>query len=196
MNVLKLIGKILKWAMSVVIILIVSVIVIQRVSNNKFTLGGYSIFTVVTKSMIPKYQVGDMLLARDVDVSSIKVGDDVVYMGRVGTFNGKIVTHQVVEIEDGSPRKFHTKGINNMIEDPVVDGEQILGRVVTKLTILSLISKLISNQYGFFFIIFVPIVVLVFGIIIDLVNDKEKRVIEHEKKGDKKGTKKRKSTKK
>lgn len=196
MNVLKLIGKILKWTMSIVIILIVSVIVIQRVSNNKFTLGGYSIFTVVTESMIPKYKVGDMLLARDVDVSSIKVGDDVVYMGRVGTFSGKIVTHQVVEIEDGSPLKFHTKGINNMIEDPVVDGEQILGRVVTKLTILSLISKLISNQYGFFFIIFVPIVVLVFGIIIDLVNDKEKRVIGHEKKGDKKGTKTKKNTKK
>lgn len=196
MNVLKLIGKILKWTMSIVIILIVSVIVIQRVSNNKFTLGGYSIFTVVTESMIPKYKVGDMLLARDVDVSSIKVGDDVVYMGRVGTFSGKIVTHQVVEIEDGSPLKFHTKGINNMIEDPVVDGEQILGRVVTKLTILSLISKLISNQYGFFFIIFVPIVVLVFGIIIDLVNDKEKRVIENEKKGDKKGTKTKKNTKK
>ena len=196
MNVLKLIGKILKWTMSIVIILIVSVIVIQRVSNNKFTLGGYSIFTVVTESMIPKYQVGDMLLARGVDVSSIKVGDDVVYMGRVGTFSGKIVTHQVVEIEDGSPLKFHTKGINNMIEDPVVDGEQILGRVVTKLTILSLISKLISNQYGFFFIIFVPIVVLVFGIIIDLVNDKEKRVIENEKKGDKKGTKTKKNTKK
>ncbi len=196
MNVLKLIGKILKWTMSIVIILIVSVIVIQRVSNNKFTLGGYSIFTVVTESMIPKYQVGDMLLARGVDVSSIKVGDDVVYMGRVGTFSGKIVTHQVVEIEDGSPLKFHTKGINNMIEDPVVDGGQILGRVVTKLTILSFISKLISNQYGFFFIIFVPIVVLVFGIIIDLVNDKEKRVIENEKKGDKKGTKTKKNTKK
>ena len=121
--------------------------------------------------MIPKYQVGDMLLAKVVDTSTLKVGDDVVYMGQVGTFNGKIVTHQIVNIEEGSPRKFHTKGINNMIEDPVVQEGQILGRVVFKLSLLSFISKIISNQYGFFFIIFVPIVVLVFGIIMDTVDD-------------------------
>lgn len=174
-NLLKIIWKVLKWVMSIFIILIVSVIVIQRVSNNKFTLGGYSIFTVVTQSMIPKYQVGDMLLAKSVDTSKLKVGDDVVYMGAVGTFQGKIVTHQIVEIEEGSPRKFHTKGINNMIEDPVIDETQIFGKVVMKLTILSMISKVISNQVGFFFIIFVPIVVLVFGIVMDTVNDKKKK---------------------
>ena len=174
-NVLKIIWKVLKWVMSIFIILIVSVIVIQRVSNNKFTLGGYSIFTVVTQSMIPKYQVGDMLLAKVTDTSKLKVGDDVVYMGAVGTFQGKIVTHQIVEIEEGSPRKFHTKGINNMIEDPVIDETQIFGKVVMKLTILSMISKVISNQVGFFFIIFVPIVVLVFGIVMDTVNDKKKK---------------------
>lgn len=174
-NFLKIIWKVLKWIMSIFIILIVSVIVIQRVSNNKFTLGGYSIFTVVTQSMIPKYQVGDMLLAKSVDTSKLKVGDDVVYMGAVGTFQGKIVTHQIVEIEEGSPRKFHTKGINNMIEDPVIDETQIFGKVVMKLTILSMISKVISNQVGFFFIIFVPIVVLVFGIVMDTVNDKKKK---------------------
>lgn len=174
-NLLKIFWKVLKWVMSIFIILIVSVIVIQRVSNNKFTLGGYSIFTVVTQSMIPKYQVGDMLLAKSVDTSKLKVGDDVVYMGAVGTFQGKIVTHQIVEIEEGSPRKFHTKGINNMIEDPVIDETQIFGKVVMKLTILSMISKVISNQVGFFFIIFVPIVVLVFGIVMDTVNDKKKK---------------------
>jgi signal peptidase len=174
-NFLKIIWKVLKWIMSIFIILIVSVIVIQRVSNNKFTLGGYSIFTVVTQSMIPKYQVGDMLLAKSSDTSKLKVGDDVVYMGAVGTFQGKIVTHQIVDIEEGSPRKFHTKGINNMIEDPVINETQILGKVVMKLTILSMISKVISNQFGFFFIIFVPIVVLVFGIVMDTVNDKKKK---------------------
>ncbi len=174
-KLLKVLLKILKWVMTVLVVLIVSVILIQRVSNNKITLGGYSIFTVVTQSMIPKYQVGDMLLAKVVDTSKLNVGDDVVYMGKVGTFNGKIVTHQIVEIDEKSPRIFHTKGINNTIEDPVVEEGQILGKVVTKLTVLSMISKVISNQYGFFFVIFVPIVVLIFGIVMDVVNDKEKK---------------------
>ena len=190
-KVLGLLWKVIKWVMGVLIILIVGVIVIQRVSNNKFTLGGYSIFTVVTQSMIPKYQVGDMLLARVSDTSKLKVGDDVVYQGSVGTFAGKIVTHQIVQIEEGSPRKFHTKGINNMIEDPVIDESQIFGKVIMKLSILSIISKLISNQYGFFFIIFVPIVVLVFGIFMDSVNDKKKRVDSHEEEKRGKRTKKK-----
>lgn len=193
-NVLKMIWKVLKFILSLFIVLIVSVIIIQRVSNNKVTLGGYSIFTVVTESMLPKYQVGDMLLVRSIDTSKLSIGDDVVYMGSVGTFSGKIVTHQIVDIEEGSPRKFHTKGINNMIEDPVVEESQIFGKVVIKLTILSMISKVISNQYGFFFIIFVPIVILVFGIIMDVVNDKEKSVINNEETRNKK--KERKKTRK
>ena len=181
-KVLKMLWKIVKFVLGFLIVLIVSVIVLQRVSNNKFTLGGYSIFTVVTQSMIPKYQVGDMLLAKNVNTSTLKIGDDVVYMGSVGTFSGKIVTHQIVGIDEGAPRKFHTKGINNMIEDPIVEESQIFGKIVTKLTLLSFISKVVSNKYGFFFIIFVPIVVLIFGIFMDTVNEKKKRVDDHEKK--------------
>ena len=173
-KVFKIVWNVIRTICIVLIVLIVGVIVVQRVSNNKVTLGGYSIFTVVTESMIPKYKVGDMLLAKNQDINKIKVGDDVVYLGKVGTFNGKIVTHQVIDIEEGSSRKFHTKGINNAIEDPVIDGSQIYGVVVSKLSILSIISGLINNQYGFFFIIFVPIVVLVFEIFIDVVNDKKK----------------------
>ena len=173
-KIFKILWKMIRAVCILLIVLIVSVIVVQRVSNNKLTLCGYSIFTVVTESMVPKYKVGDMLLAKTRNINDIKVGDDVVYLGKVGTFEGKIVTHQVVEIEEGSPRRFHTKGINNYIEDPVIDGSQIYGTVVTKLSILSFISGLINNQYGFFFIIFVPIVVLVFEIFIDVVNDKKK----------------------
>lgn len=171
----KIIWNTIKGICIVLIVLIVGVIVVQRVSNNKFTLGGYSIFTVVTESMLPEYKVGDMLLAKVKNANDIKVGDDVVYQGQVGTFQGKIVTHRVIEIEEGSPRKFHTKGINNFIEDPVINDSQIYGVVVTKLSILSVISGLINNQYGFFFIIFVPIVVLVFEIFIDVFNDNKKK---------------------
>ena len=60
----KIIWNTIKGICIVLIVLIVGVIVVQRVSNNKFTLGGYSIFTVVTESMLPEYKVGDMLLAK------------------------------------------------------------------------------------------------------------------------------------
>ena len=172
---LKIIGSIIKTIMWIIVILIVSVILVQRVSNNKVTLANYSIYTVVTESMLPKYKVGDMLLAKTVDINTLSVGDDVVYMGREGSFSGKIVTHQIIKIdENNGVKQFHTKGLNNIAEDPIVSSDQIYGKIATKLTILSIISKIVMNQYGFYFIIIVPAVILIFQVFIDVKNSRKK----------------------
>ena len=172
---LKILWSILKAITWIVIILIFCVIVIGRVTNNKLTLAGYSIYTVVTESMVPKYNVGDMILAKKTDPETLKIGDDVVYLGKQDTFAGKIVTHQLIDIElTDTGKQFHTKGIANSIEDPVITGDQIQGKVITKLTILSIISKIVNNQYGFYFMIIIPTVVLVFEIMIDFINSKKK----------------------
>lgn len=175
MNVLKILWKIFKVLLWIVVILIVSVILVQRVSNNKVTVANYSVYTVVTESMVPKYKVFDMVLAKKVDVNSLAVGDDVVYMGKEGSFNGKIVTHQIIGIDNnGGNLEFHTKGIANIIEDPVVYSDQIYGKVLTKLSIMSFLSRIVSNQYGFYFIIIVPAVILVFQVVVDVMNSKKK----------------------
>ncbi|MBR3161157.1 MAG: signal peptidase I [Bacilli bacterium] len=173
-KVLNIIWRIIKGITTTIVIIIVLTIILQRVSNNKLTLGGFSIYTVVTKSMVPKYQVGDMLLSQRVDTDTIKVGDDVVYLGNTDTFNGKIITHQVIQIEgEGQNKIFHTKGIANIVEDPTISGNQIYGKIVAKLTVLSLIAKVISNIYGMFFLVIIPIVILIFGVVIDVINEKK-----------------------
>ena len=194
-GILKYIVKTISMAVLVVLVtvglLLLFVFISTKVASKKGARPPINLYTIISPSMTPNINVYDVVVAVKADTSKLKVGDDVVYQGSVGTFAGKIVTHQIVQIEEGSPRKFHTKGINNMIEDPVIDESQIFGRVVMKLSILSIISKLISNQYGFFFIIFVPIVVLVFGIFMDTVNDKKKRVDSHEEAKRGKRTKKK-----
>ena len=72
----------------------------------------------------------------------IKVGDSVTYYGRVGSFRDKVITHQVIKIEhdvDGK-RIFHTKGISNLVEDPLVYEDQIYGVVVHRSEVLSFIT--------------------------------------------------------
>ena len=54
---LKIIAMLFKTIVSFFIIIVISIIFIQRISNNKVSLGGYSLFTVVTESMVPKYNV-------------------------------------------------------------------------------------------------------------------------------------------
>lgn len=113
--------------------------------------------------MAPDYVIGDVLLARKGDLSEIQVGDDVVYKGTQGDFADKIVTHRVIEIENQNGTYiFHTQGIANFEKDPPVSGEQIIGEVKYKIKSLSLVTKTINNLYSFYFIVFIPVVVLLF----------------------------------
>ena len=118
-----------------------------------------------------------MILSRETDINSLNIGEDVVYMGASGDFKDKIVTHQIIKIDETKGEKyFHTKGIANSVEDPIVTSSQIMGRVVYKFKILSMLSKLINNMYGFYFIVFVPFVVLLFFEIMDVIHAKEKKM--------------------
>ena len=54
-KVLKIILMILKAIISLFIVIVISIIFIQRISNNKLSLGGYSIYTIITESI--KYMI-------------------------------------------------------------------------------------------------------------------------------------------
>ena len=59
-------------------------------------------------------------------------------------------------------------------EDPEISADQIYGKVVLKSVVLTTISKVINTTYGFYFIIFVPFVVIVTLEIIDTVNERKR----------------------
>lgn len=159
---LKLIGNILYTIVFILVLLVLIVAILQRASNNTLSLKGYRIFSVATGSMVPKYNVSDVLLSKEIDVKDIQVGDDVVYIGKEGSFKNRVVTHQVIsKTEQDGKYKFITKGIANTEEDPEIDGDQILGKIQYKFKILSLIGKMISNVYIFYFMIFVPIAIII-----------------------------------
>ena len=173
----KIITKTIKTILTIFIVILAAVIIVQRVSNNKITLGGIQIFTIVSESMVPKYQIGDMLIAKRVAPSELKAKDDLVYIGEVGDFKDKIVTHQIINIAQDKDGKYEfiTKGLANTEEDPVVNEDQIYGKVIYKSVILSWCSKIINNSYGFYFIIFVPLVVLIFIDVMEEINYRKKR---------------------
>ena len=160
---LKIIGEILYILLFIIVILMLIVVILQRVTDNSVTIGGYRMFTVATGSMVPQYEVGDILVSKEIEPSDIKVGDDIVYRGKEGSFKDKVVTHRVISIEqENGEYKIITKGIANQEQDPEITDEQVYGKVVYKVQTLSFISKLISNIYIFYFLIFVPIALIIF----------------------------------
>ena len=159
---LHIIKSIISRIITIIIILICIIIVVQKVTNNKESFFGYRIFRVQTGSMIPKYNIGDVILVKEKDIDKIKVGDDVTYKGESGSVKGLLVTHRVIDIEEVDGKKaFHTKGIANNLEDPIVYGNQINGVVQTKLYILSLICLLLNNKYVFYFCGVLPLTIYV-----------------------------------
>ena len=167
--VLKLINNIVYVILFLIVASVLFVVILQRASNNAIALGGVRVFNIISESMIPKYNIGDVLVVKSIEPQNIKVGDDIAYIGQESTFNQKIVTHQVIKIDyENGEYIFHTKGIANILEDPLVHQNQVFGKVVYKIWILSFISKILSNVYVVFFGIFVPIVVLIFWTILKL----------------------------
>ena len=180
-KIIRLIMMFIKTIITLVIIGVVSIIFVQRLSNNELTIGGYRFFTIVSESMLPKYKVGDMIISKKVDVDSIKVGDDLVYYGQEGTFKDKIITHQVTKIDIvDDKRQFHTQGIANTIEDPIVNENQIYGIVTYKSVVLSFLSNIINSTYGFYFLIFLPLVLMIFFEVLSTVKE-EKDIYESKK---------------
>ena len=174
--------KYIKQVVNVLLIIFVVcfalVVCLQRFSNNEISFLNFRLFTVVSGSMAPEYEIGDVLLAQEREPSKIKVGDNISYLGTKGNFKDKVVTHQVVEIEEDKDGNllFHTKGIANASEDPIVKPEQIYGVIVHEAKILSAIYSVVAKPTGMFIFVIIPVFYVIGSEFIALLleNDEEK----------------------
>ena len=159
-KLLKHIGKMIYIFLFVMLIILIIFAVVQKTSDNRKSIGGIKIFTVITGSMIPVYDIGDILIVKEVLPEEIKVEDDIVYQGEKGSFKGKTITHRVISIKkkDDGNYGIITKGVANLSQDPEINQTQVLGKVIFKVPIMSFILKIITNIYVWMFI---PVIILI-----------------------------------
>ena len=189
MNILK---KLVDIVLTVLVIAFVAVVCLQRFTNNEFAFFNHRIFTVVSGSMAPKYNIGDVLISKDVDADEIKVGDAISYLGSSGSFKGKVITHEVIDIETDADGKlvFHTKGLANIIEDPIVYEDQVYGIVTRKAIILSFVYKVVGTKFGLFLFVVIPMLYIVASEMIGFMLEKEEKRREEMKQNEKSSKKK------
>lgn len=176
--VLKTIWNIFMKILTIVIALISIIIITQKVTNNKLDFWGIEYFRDTDRKYVPKYQIGDVILVKERDTKKIKIGDDVTYLGKEGATKGILITHRVKDIEEiDGQLAFHTQGIANNLEDPIVYGDQINGVVQSKMYFLTLICKMLNNKYIFYFCGILPLTIYVFFKVFKGSYDKyEKRI--------------------
>lgn len=153
---LRFLGGFIKTIIWIFLAIVLFVILLQRFTNNNITLGGLRVFNIVSGSMEPDYDIGDVIVVKDVRPEKIKVGDNVTYLGTKGQIKGLIVTHQVVEKrEEDGKYYFTTQGVNNEYKDPEISYDQLYGKVIYRTIIFSFISKAMNNIYMYFAIFLV-----------------------------------------
>ena len=131
--------------------LVVFVFVI-RLSGSKPKMFGYYFFNVMSDSMTPMLDVNDVILVKECNALEVHKGDVITYHGTSGELAGKDITHKVIEepvkASDGTV-KIKTQGIKQgALVDPIVTGEQVIGKYVTKLGILSIVFTIFRKWYG------------------------------------------------
>lgn len=154
-KILKTIWNIIYTILFLIVILMLMVVVLQRFSNNEKSILGYRMYTVVSGSMMPAYEVGDIVVSKEIDAKDLNVGDHIVYLGKKGSLSNMIITHRIEEIEKKSDGTYRivTQGIANSMQDPEINESQIYGKVIYKMKFLSFINKKMKNIYVFYTLI-------------------------------------------
>ncbi len=155
-------------ALSVVLIVLLVIFVFftlfSRMMGETPSLFGNYIFRVSSDSMEPTLMVGDVILVRSADAQDIRNGDIVTYKSQSGSMYGREVTHRVVTepvIKDGT-YYFQTQGdVQGAPLDKPITYDQIEGKFVRKLNIITKLYGWISTPVGV--VIFVAVIILLFG---------------------------------
>lgn len=141
---------------------------------------GFKTLSVLSGSMRPILQPGDLIISKDVEPDQIKIGDIVTY--RVNS--DALVTHRVIGItEKNGELAFETKGDANNTEDGgLVLWDQLVGSFVLNIPRGGYIVNFIRSPIGFILLILVPVFLLLGGEIKNIlskIDEEEKDKTQH-----------------
>ncbi len=131
-------------------------------SDDVPSIGGYLPLIVLTDSMYPEIESGDLIICHTVKAEDVKERDVISFFDPAG--NGtSIVTHRVIEIvtEDGEI-KFRTRGDNNNTEDrDLVSSDDLVGIYKSRIPGAGHIAMFMQSTTGLIICVVLPIILIV-----------------------------------
>ncbi|MDF2547565.1 MAG: signal peptidase [Anaerosolibacter sp.] len=162
-----MIRAVLKWAgniLTAVLVVAIGFAIFTMFQSKKDpgyipNIVGYQPMSVLTGSMMPLLEPGDMIFVKEIETKEVEVGDVVTYRVDQST----LVTHRVVEvIQENGELSFRTKGDANNTEDhALVTNEQLLGSLAFNIPKGGYIANFARSPKGFILFIIVPIFLLI-----------------------------------
>jgi signal peptidase len=146
-----------------VLIINITLIVKSFVNTDEVpSVGGYLPLIVLTDSMYPNIQSGDLIICRTADPASVEVGDVISFFDPAG--NGtSVVSHRVTSVinEDGV-LSFRTQGdANNAEDDATVPAENLVGVYLHRIAGAGNVAMFMQTSTGLIVCVLLPLLLLV-----------------------------------
>ncbi len=123
---------------------------------------GYRAFVVVSDSMNPIFQAGDLVFTKPVDPQELKMGDIIAFQSSDPTIYNEVVTHRIQEVTEYRGEKaFITAGDQTGEPDAVpAQSSHVLGQYCAVIPRLGYLFSFLKTPAGFLVFIFVPLFLL------------------------------------
>ncbi|MEZ3117344.1 signal peptidase I [Halobaculum sp. MBLA0147] len=135
--------------------------------------GASQSYVVLSDSMAPTIDAGDVVIVADRQPSQIGEGDVITF--RSGEADGRLVTHRVIEVvERDGTRAFRTKGDANEDPDPeLVEPSAVVGVVSFHIPLIGRAVTFAGTTAGTVALVVVPGLLLVGSELYALLRDAE-----------------------
>ena len=162
-----IIKSIFVWLM---VVLAVGMMIFTIVSVNSFDrtdrdIFGYKAFIVLSDSMSKTdFDAGDLVLTKEVDPATLKVGDIIAYQSTNDENYGEIVTHKIRELTkdaQGNPGFITYGTTTDKNDEDIVTYSFVLGKYQTKLPGVGKFFKFLKTTPGYIVCIFMPFLLLI-----------------------------------
>lgn len=139
--------------------LIIVIISLNTDRVQERNLFGNRFFVVLSDSMVPIFETGDLIIAKEVETDTLQEGDIITFHFT----NGEVVTHKIYDITTiDDKRAFITKGDNNEeIDEQYIFADQVIGKYSMKIPKLGLIIDFFKSTIGFIIFIAIPLFIVI-----------------------------------
>ena len=149
-------------AVSMMIFTVVSVTTFNR---NDRALFGYKMFIVNSDSMAATdFDAGDLILVKEVDPSTLAVGDIITYMSQNSDSFGEAITHKIRKLTtdaEGNPGFITYGTTTNTDDEAIVTYPYILGKYQSNIPGLGTFFNFLKTTPGYFVCIFTPFMLII-----------------------------------
>lgn len=166
-KIYQLLSKIFLYFLVFILVIIMILFALYFIDIHKNMKNGvtkrplFGAYIIISPSMVPTIHVEDAILIQRKEANELKVGDIITFLSNDPRYSGLTITHRIVGIEKSKKGDlyFRTKGDNNNSEDAtLVSYKNICGKVIFKIPKIGYLQQLLTNVYGWLFIIIVPCV--------------------------------------